>query len=237
MRCYDWYLIPQPMKKLILLLVLAGTVFIALYNFVPAFRHHIYYQYFVLTRPHTAGGPCGPNCNGYDEFPPGELSYSDTLPDFLRDSINRIHVSGIVHDVNGTPAPGILLYIFQANTSGIYPKTGRESGADSINGYLRSWLVTDAQGRYSFYTNRPGAYPGTKRMAHIHCIVKEPNINAYTLPDFVFPNDPNLTRKARHTSQENNGGLLIEAGNTGEITEYRRNIYLGRNVINYPKGK
>ncbi len=223
------------MKKALIQVSLLAIISVALYQFVPGVRHWVYYRYFILTRPEVVGGPCGPNCNGHDEYPSWPMSHIDTLPDFLLNDTNRINVSGVVHDINGKPAAGIILYVFQANTSGIYPKRGSEKGADTLNGYLRSWIKTDSAGRYGFFTNRPGAYPGTKRMAHIHCIVKEPNLNAYTLPDFVFPDDPNLTPVAKKTSQQDNGGLLIRAGDKNDIVYYRRHMYLGRNVVNYPK--
>ena len=226
------------MKKLLLVAILLGFTAVALYKTVPEFRHAVYYRYFISTRPEVVGGPCGPNCEGYNEFPPFPLNNTDTLPDFLVNDTSRIRVSGVIYDFDGKPAPGVLLYVFQANTAGIYPKTGKETGAGKLNGYLRGWMKTDEDGRYEFYSNQPGAYPGTKRMAHIHCVIKEPNLNAYTLPDFVFPGDPNLTNNARHTHQSENGGLLkFVSRNVNRVAHYSRDMYLGRKVVNYPEKK
>lgn len=226
------------MRKWLFWIILPGFIVAALYQFVPPVRHWIYYQYFVLFKADVVGGPCGINCNGVDEFPQGPLPSTDTLPDFFTDSLHRIHISGKVFDFSGKPAPGIMLYLFQANSDGIYPKRETDTGAALVNGYLRTWLTTGPGGEYAIYTTRPGNYPGTTRMAHIHCIVKEPGINEYVLPDFIFPNDPHLTPQAKQKPQEQNGGLVIPAGTTSEgIPHYKRDLYLGRGVVNYTKSR
>lgn len=225
------------MRKALIATALIVFAAISMYRYVPAFRHAVYYRYFVFMHPDVVGGPCGPNCDGYKEFAANKISHTDTLPDFLKNEAGRIKVSGTIYNYKGDPAAEILIYVFQANASGIYPKKGNETGAAKLNGYLRAWMKTDEKGRYTFYTNRPGAYPATKRMAHIHCVIKEPDLNAYTLPDFVFPDDPNLTARAAKTTQEENGGLLIEVGEKDGIIHYQRNMYLGRNVVNHPAKK
>lgn len=204
--------------------------------FVPSFRQFVYYKYFISVKKDVVGGPCGPNCDGYIEYGNRKLTPVDTLPDFFTNDTNRIKVSGFIYTKEGAPAKDIILYVFQANTSGVYPMRGDETRAAKLNGYLRGWIKTDNDGSYTLYTNKPGAYPGSKMIAHIHCVIKEPDLNAYALPDFVFPGDPNLTNTELNTPQERNGGLVIPAGTDASgLLNFKRNIYLGREVVNYPK--
>ncbi len=224
------------MKKLLFFCITVLLLLVAGWFLIPSFKDFLYYQYFINVKREVVGGPCGPNCDGYMEYGDRFLSPVDTLPDFAVNDTNRIKLFGTIYKKDGRPASGVILYVFQANTSGIYPMRGDEKGAAKINGYLRGWIKTGKDGAYTLFTNIPGSYPGTKKIAHIHCVIKEANLNPYTLPNFVFPGDPNLTSVELNTPQDKNGGLVIPIGvdSTG-LMVYKRDLFLGRGVINYPK--
>ncbi len=71
-----------------------------------------------------------------------------------------------VLDLNGKPVEGALIEIWQCDAQGIYDhprQPGRERRDSAFQGYGR---MMAADGRYSFRTLRPVAYPG--RTPHIH---------------------------------------------------------------------
>ena len=75
----------------------------------------------------------------------------------------RLIVSGQVFDPSGTkPAPGVTVYAYHTDASGVYNKPLRPQPR------LRGWVVTDASGRFELRTIRPGSYPGRTDPAHIH---------------------------------------------------------------------
>lgn len=211
--------------------------FVCLIVFVPSVKDWLYYHYYTLIKhPEIAGGPCGPNCDGYiDQQPTGN---TDSLPLFANQEKDRMLLTGTIYDYHGNPAEGVLLYVFQTDSNGHYPKNAESKGAELLNGNIRGWILTEKDGRYYIYTNKPGAYPDGIHNAHIHCIIKEPDVNVYALPDFVFKNDPLLSKKELNLPQEKNGGVLRDSTIAGfAYPVYVRDIYLGRNVVNYPKHK
>lgn len=107
---------------------------------------------------------------------------------------SRIRISGTVYSADRkTPASNVVLYLYHTNTKGIYPKKGDETGNGRRHGYLRGWVKTGNDGRYSFETIKPEPYPGRTIPAHIHITVKEPEKNEYWLKDFYFEGDEFLS--------------------------------------------
>jgi protocatechuate 3,4-dioxygenase, beta subunit len=77
-----------------------------------------------------------------------------------------LHLQGRVLDLNGRPVEGALVEIWQCDVQGIYDhpgQPGRERRDSAFQGYGR---MMAADGRYSFRTLKPVAYPG--RTPHIH---------------------------------------------------------------------
>jgi protocatechuate 3,4-dioxygenase beta subunit len=155
----------------------------------------------------------------------------------------KILLTGIVYQVDGrTPAPDVLLYYYQTNTEGKYlhkPDEIRSMPPNELgqtHGYIRGWVKTDKEGRYSIYTIRPGIYPTNDEPAHVHITVKEPNdINEYYIDDFVFDDDKILT-SARRNRMENRGGSgVLRLVQKGDLQVGERNIMLGLNIPEYPK--
>lgn len=78
-----------------------------------------------------------------------------------------LHLEGRVLDVEGRPVEGALVEIWQCDAQGVYDhprQPGRERRDSAFQGYGR--LLVSADGRYSFRTLKPVAYPG--RTPHIH---------------------------------------------------------------------
>jgi len=154
----------------------------------------------------------------------------------------KVLLTGIVYKNDGrTPAPGVFLYYYQTNPEGKYlhkPEEVRSMEPNELgqtHGYIRGWVKTDHNGRYSIYTIRPGAYPGNDEPAHIHITVKEPNdIKEYYLDDFVFDDDK-ILNSARRKKLENRGGSgILRMVKQDDLLIGERNIILGLNIPGYP---
>ena len=149
----------------------------------------------------------------------------------------KLLLTGTVYKIDDkTPAPNVIIYYWQTDNEGHYsPKSGMPEKAKR-HGHIRGWVKTDKNGKYSIYTIRPSSYPNSDIPAHIHTLVKEPNLaNEYYIDEFVFDDDKLLTAAKRKT-QENRGGsgiLKVSTKNGLQIAEH--NIILGLNIPNYPR--
>jgi protocatechuate 3,4-dioxygenase beta subunit len=97
-------------------------------------------------------------------------------------------------------------------------------------------MKTDREGRYQFRTIRPASYPNGRIPAHIHPIIKEPQLNEYSIDEYVFADDPLVTRKEREMIEGRGGpGAVVELSrNRKGVWVGRRDIILGRNIPHYP---
>ena len=104
----------------------------------------------------------------------------------------RLHVSGVVRSIDGTPIAGATIDVWQTATKGLYAV--QDASQPPTN--LRGLFTTGADGRYEFVTVRPvdysipddgpvgrmlgatGRHP--MRAAHIHLIVSAPGYHAVT---------------------------------------------------------
>lgn len=79
-----------------------------------------------------------------------------------------LHLSGRVLTPNGSPRPGVLVDIWQADPNGRY-KHPRDSGQDSLMDEFLYWgeALTDAEARFQFRTYVPGRY-SARPAQHIH---------------------------------------------------------------------
>lgn len=79
-----------------------------------------------------------------------------------------LHLSGRVLAPNGSPRPGVLVDIWQADPNGRY-KHPRDSGQDSLMDGFLYWgeALTDAEARFQFRTHVPGRY-AARPAQHIH---------------------------------------------------------------------
>lgn len=100
-----------------------------------------------------------------------------------------LSVSGVVVDVNGKALAGASLYAYQTDAEGYY---GVKPASDNRNPRLRVFLRTDAEGRWSFETIRPGSYPNSRIPAHIHFEVTAQGFQQRNF-EIVFDGDPFIT--------------------------------------------
>ena len=178
------------------------------------------------------GGPCE-GCEAIYEYGTHVLNDIDTLSGFLS-SKQRLKISGIVYKKDGrTPAPDVLLYVYQTNEKGLYPQRKGAKGWEKRHGYIRGWIKTNVNGEYTLYTFRPASYPNTTIPQHIHITVKETDKNEYYLDDFYFDDDPNLTNRIRNRKNFRGGCGIIKLSKNNARQEATRNFTLGLNIPNY----
>ncbi len=144
-------------------------------------------------------------------------------------------VSGLVTDEAGVAQPGVVIYAYQTDHGGIYPRAPELNGAAARHGRLRGWAQTDGDGRYEFRTIRPGAYPGSSIPQHIHMHVIEPGRCTYYIGDIFFADDPLLTAAlaAREASARGSNGVAQPIAMGDGAWRVNRDVTLGANVPGY----
>lgn len=181
--------------------------------------------------PKLIGGPCE-GCEAVLEYGDRELSAVDTLPEFTS-AENKLKISGIIYEPDGvTPAENIVLYIHHTNAEGIYPTKGNEENWARRHGYLRGWIKTAKDGRYTFYTQIPGSYPDGKNPAHIHPIILEPEGKYYYLSAFFFEGDPLLTDNHQNDPPRGSDGV-VKLQDIGDMKLIERDFILGKGIPDY----
>lgn len=148
-----------------------------------------------------------------------------------------LRLTGIVRDRHGQPRAGVIVYAHQTDALGVYPPLPTAAGEAAMrHGRLRGWARTDAAGRYTFDTIRPGRYPQSDMPAHIHLYIVAPGCALYYIDDVQFEDDPALTPAKRRASDIGRGGrgIVMPVLRNG-VWQVSRDIALGRNVRGYPR--
>ncbi|QHT69879.1 intradiol ring-cleavage dioxygenase [Rhodocytophaga rosea] len=157
----------------------------------------------------------------------------------------KLLITGIIYTSDGKqPASNVLLYYYHTNTEGRYLHQSDEkrsmppNNLGQTHGYIRGWVKSDKNGRYSIYTVKPGTYPTRDEPAHIHVTIKEPHLkNSYYIDDFVFDEDELLTSEERKKMVNRGGSGILRVVQQGNLQIAEHNIILGLNIPNYPKAK
>ncbi|GAA4320818.1 hypothetical protein [Flaviaesturariibacter amylovorans] len=180
--------------------------------------------------PRLAGGACE-GCEAVLEYGSRRLRPVDTLPDF-RDSGQGIRISGTVYESDGqTPAEGVVLYVYHTNGEGLYAAPATATGWARRHGAIRGWVRTGSDGRYTFYTLRPGVYPSRAAPAHIHVTLMERDGAYYWLEDYYFDDDPLLTAKERTPAAPRGGSPgVLRLQPEGALRVAERNFILRKNL-------
>lgn len=181
----------------------------------------------------------GGSCEGCEAIHESSVPFDSLkdlcwLPDW-NDKGTKLAINGVVYKADGTPAPNVIIYVYHTDQAGVYPTKGDEKGWGKRHGYIRGWMKTNEKGEYKFFTLRPGAYPGREAPEHIHITIKEPDKNEYWIDEYVFDDDPLLTDKERKNCRDRGGSGIIKVKDVGNMLKSERNIYLGKNIPDYPK--
>ena len=182
--------------------------------------------------PRTIGGGCD-GCELIFEGMPSAPGSEATIagPD---EPGEPMVIEGVIYHLDGeTPAPGVVLYVYQTDATGHYAPAPHQT-LGRRHGRLRGWVKTDADGRYKLRTIRPASYPDAENPAHIHPIVKEPGKNEYYLDEYIFDDDPLLTESKRSALEGRGGSGIVELTKDADgVWHGRRDVILGRNVPDY----
>ncbi len=145
--------------------------------------------------PHTLSEITGP-IYGHDRVIPSD---SDLTKQHRDEPIGeRIIVSGRVLDEDGRPVPRTLVEIWQANAAGRYNhEVDRHDAPLDPNFTGAGRTMTDDEGRYRFFTIKPGAYPWRNhynawRARHIHFSLFGPSFLTRLVTQMYFEGDPLL---------------------------------------------
>ncbi|MFV8225143.1 intradiol ring-cleavage dioxygenase [Christiangramia aquimixticola] len=177
------------------------------------------------------GGPCE-GCEAIFDYGQQKLNSIDTLPGF-ESAVNKLKVSGTIYKSDGkTPAPNIILYLYQTNAEGLYAPAKGAEGWARRHGKIRGWLKTGADGKYAFYTHIPGNYPGSEFAAHIHPTILEPDGKYYYIQDYLFENDPYVEQGLRENPRGGTDGVLRLKKENG-ILVGKRDLILSKNISPY----
>lgn len=110
----------------------------------------------------------------------------------------RIIVTGRVTDEDGTPVRNTLVEIWQANAAGRYIHKVDQHEAPLDPNFLGAGrCITDNEGRYTFISIKPGAYPwgnhhNAWRPNHIHFSLFGQYFASRLVTQMYFPGDPLL---------------------------------------------
>jgi protocatechuate 3,4-dioxygenase beta subunit len=148
----------------------------------------------------------------------------------------KLLITGKIYQLDGkTPAKNVIVYYWQTDDKGNYVNHELLDSRAKRHGYIRGWVQSDDQGKYSIYTIKPKAYPNRKIPAHIHLSIKEPQVkNEYYVDNLEFDYDKFLTSDLRKKHQKRGGSGILRAFERGDLIIAEHNIILGLNIPNYP---
>lgn len=189
----------------------------------------------VTGREIVVGTPCEGCEAAFDGLPAQLGSHGRIAPP--TEPGEALELTGVVRDASGQARAGIIVYAYHTDRGGIYPKAPLLDGDAARHGRLRGWVRTDADGRYTLRSIRPGGYPGEAVPQHIHLHIVEPARCTYYLGDVLFDDDPRLTPALRARERNAYGGSgIVQPRRDGDgLWKAQRDIVLGLNVPDYAR--
>lgn len=184
------------------------------------------------------GGECE---EGYCELMyngmPKEINAVDTSAGWYEKG-QKLIVTGTVYQLDGkTPAPNVIIYYHHTDNDGYYSPRNDKAENQTRHGHIRGWIKTDNEGKYTIYTIRPAPYPNASEPAHIHWLIKEPDVkNEYWTDDLMFDDDKLLLPYKKRRKPGNWGGTgIVRVLLKDSLQIAEKNFILGLNIPNYPK--
>lgn len=185
------------------------------------------------------GGDCE-NCELMYLGMPKEIMSDDTSSGW-HETGQKLVISGRIFKPDGkTAAKNVILYYYHTDNKGYYTKKEDKPENQTPHGYLRGWVKTDKNGRYTIHTIRPAPYPNGNTPSHIHIIIKEPELkHEYWIDDFVFDDDKlHIEERKRYPERNPRGGSgILHVVTKDRLQTAEHNIILGLNVPDYPGKK
>lgn len=114
-------------------------------------------------------------------------------------------VRGQLLNLDGSPAANAVVFAYHTDREGLYDR--REKGPHSWR--LRGWARTDADGRFTFETIRPGSYPNSNNPPHVHFTAFLPNGDRYHAGELQLSMAP--PKLVSGTTEEASLTLRLEA--------------------------
>lgn len=178
------------------------------------------------------------DCELMFEGIPEHINSIDTT-DGWHEEGQRLVISGkIFQPDQTTPASGVILYYYHTDQKGFYAPGSKSDAGSSRHGRLRGWIKTGPDGSFAIHTSRPAQYPSNTAEAHIHVMVKEPDMdNPYWTDAWVFDDDPLLTPQIRQRLENRGGSGIMKPHMENGIQVAEQNIILGLNIPGYPLKK
>jgi protocatechuate 3,4-dioxygenase beta subunit len=169
-----------------------------------------------------------------------ELMYDD-MPDYIDNTdtscawnkTDKLLIKGRILDTSGQkPLSNVILYYWHTNDKGIY------SDGKNNHGAIRGWVKTNEDGKYYIYTAKPAPYPDGGIPAHIHILIKEPQLQKeYYIDDIVFDNDTLLSTEYKTNMQNRGGSGIVRLLKSGDIAIGEHDIIAGFHIPDHPKYK
>lgn len=159
-----------------------------------------------------------------------QLNDTDSIPDFASKP-NPLKITGTVFFSDGiTPAQDVILFINQPDENGNYEL---KTHLDKRYIHHRAWVKTNANGEYTFYTFIPGTDRHNNALKSIHLVIMEPNKEVRNGDDFLFDNDPRLSKSCRKRLSKNGIDNILKPEKKETMFVATKNIILDGNSMEY----
>jgi protocatechuate 3,4-dioxygenase beta subunit len=167
---------------------------------------------------------------------PENLNAIDTSEGWFEEGQKLIVHGTVFRPDQKTAAESIIIYYYHTDQKGYYSPGDKTDAGSRRNGRLRGWVKTGPDGTYSIYTSRPAQYPTNNTEAHIHILIKEPDLDKpYWTDAWVFDDDPLLTPSLRQRLENRGGSGIMKTRIEGDVQVAQQDVILGLNIPGYPE--
>ena len=163
--------------------------------------------------------------NPFYDYTESTLTNVGTIPDYDTKE-DKLKITGTIYLSDGvTPAKDVILYIEQPNEEGSYEMVKEDSKRYV---HHRTWIKTNEDGQYTFFTFVPGKRLVDRKLKHIHPVVKTPNKAEYDLPVYLFDDDPKLSKICRKRLKKQGINSILKLEKKENISVAKRDIVLSQ---------